>query len=78
MIIHPKTMTPLTIGILGPWGSGKTSFMRQVKDSVGELDSKIRHVKFNAWKYDVQETLWTAFLQTIVLQIESDLIGYKG
>jgi len=73
MIIHPKTMTPLTIGILGPWGSGKTSFMKQVKDSVGELDSKIRHVVFNAWKYDVQEILWTAFLQTIVLQIESDL-----
>ena len=73
MIIHPKTMTPLTIGIMGPWGSGKTSFMKQVKANIKSLDKNVKHVEFNAWKYEVQEKLWAAFLQKIVLQIENDL-----
>ena len=29
--------------------------MKQVKAAVASLDSKIGHVEFNAWKYDIQE-----------------------
>ena len=76
MVSHSNTMTPLTVGIYGPWGSGKTSFMGQVEKMVKALnnkDIKIKHVKFNAWKYDVQDELWAVLLQTIIFEIEKDL-----
>jgi hypothetical protein len=31
-IQHPETKPPLTIGIKGPWGAGKTSLMRMIRD----------------------------------------------
>jgi hypothetical protein len=36
IIADPKTATPLTIGVFGSWGQGKTSLMRMVERMVTE------------------------------------------
>jgi Cdc6-like AAA superfamily ATPase len=58
--------TPLTIGIYGPWGSGKTSFLRMVNDDLKKTG--IHPIWFNAWKYDREDNLWSALLQTVLDQ----------
>ena len=55
------TTTPMTIGLQGEWGSGKTSLMQLIKEDVAptpkdEKDKKrpkepIRAVWFDAWQY---------------------------
>ena len=55
--------TPLTIGVFGSWGAGKTSLMMMVRDLLVE-DCTIAW--FDAWKYDKEETLWRAFLLSIL------------
>lgn len=52
--------TPLTIGVFGTWGSGKTSLMLMLKKQVES--HKAVTGWFDAWKYDKEETLWRAFL----------------
>ncbi|MFZ5912496.1 MAG: SUMF1/EgtB/PvdO family nonheme iron enzyme [Chloroflexota bacterium] len=59
--------TPLTIGVFGTWGSGKTSLMRMVKKG---LPQDYTVAWFDAWKYDNEETLWRAFLLTVLLAVE--------
>jgi formylglycine-generating enzyme required for sulfatase activity len=59
IITSPTTITPLTIGIFGTWGTGKTSLMRMVEKG---LPKSFRTVWFNAWIYDREETLWRALL----------------
>lgn len=39
-IRHPDTEPPLTIGIKGPWGSGKTSLMRMVEQKLDPPDRR--------------------------------------
>jgi Cdc6-like AAA superfamily ATPase len=56
LIVDRKIQTPITIGILGPWGSGKTTLMRMIEKEIKDHD-KIDCIFFNAWKYDKEDSL---------------------
>ncbi|EFO79393.1 hypothetical protein OSCT_2741 [Oscillochloris trichoides DG-6] len=56
--------TPLTVGVYGEWGSGKTSLMRMI---LSRLDhNRCMPVWFDAWRYAQNETLWRALLLCVV------------
>lgn len=63
IISSPTTCTPLTVGVFGEWGSGKTSLMRMVRK---KLPKKFCVAWFDAWKYEREETLWRAFLLQVL------------
>ena len=52
--------TPLTIGVQGPWGSGKTSLLYSVWDEL-EKDDEIAQIWVNSWEHSLmsksEETL---------------------
>jgi formylglycine-generating enzyme required for sulfatase activity len=56
-----KAEPPLTIGLYGSWGSGKTSLMRLIE---GELKG-IETIWINVWQLSEQEEVWQAFLQAL-------------
>lgn len=65
--ILTEAHTPLTVGVFGPWGSGKTSLLRMLKEDVDEKRSPfLRAVWFTAWKYDRHEVLWQAFILRVL------------
>lgn len=72
--------TPLTIGIQGDWGSGKTSLMNLVRlqaDASGPRGPACATVWINTWKYAQlgnEELLFLAVLQGIVESLEG-LVG---
>jgi len=61
--------TPITIGVYGEWGAGKTSVMWMTKESLKE---EAITIWFNAWKYDKVYDLRVALIQTILKEIAKD------
>ena len=63
LIENPRTTTPLSIAVNGPWGSGKTSLGRMVESRLS-TDREDRLVPiitwFNAWLHDSADDLGAA------------------
>lgn len=65
---------PLAIALLGKWGSGKSFFMRKLKERIEILSSTdnsskaycsgVAHVHFNAWSY-MDSNLWASIITKI-------------
>jgi len=68
--------TPLTIGIFGRWGSGKTSLMRLIKAALPKEAKKgvrLRSIWINVWQLSNQDEVWHAFLQTLFSKVHREL-----
>jgi len=63
---------PSAIGIYGAWGSGKTSFMMQLRD---RLMKEMPHSKpiptiwFDAWKYDRKQDVRSGLIYSILIEL---------
>ncbi|MEW7292177.1 P-loop NTPase fold protein [Aquimarina sp. 2304DJ70-9] len=73
-VIAAKSFTPpLAIALFGQWGSGKSFFMKKLKERIKLLSSVnpeqgfcegIAHVHFNAWSY-MDANLWAGIITKI-------------
>jgi formylglycine-generating enzyme required for sulfatase activity len=75
LIAAEGTRTPLTIGVFGPWGSGKTSLMMMVKERLSGFTT----VWFEAWKYEREDALWRALIVQVLRHLRREEVdGASG
>jgi formylglycine-generating enzyme required for sulfatase activity len=71
-----KTGPPLTIGVFGPWGSGKSSLMELIKDRLPQETQdggRVQSIWINAWQLGSQDEVGHAFLQALFSRVQSEL-----
>ena len=69
--------TPITIGVLGDWGSGKTSLMKMLEADLNKDGGNCITIWFDAWKFAKEEVLWRAFLLRVITDLRQALIKAK-
>jgi hypothetical protein len=67
--------TPLTIGIFGSWGSGKTSLMQMILEQLDPANGDSIPIWFDAWRYARQdEAIWRALLLGVTEGLRDQLV----
>lgn len=67
-VLSLDTSEGVVVGILGPWGSGKTSFLNLARDDLGGAGAVI--VDFNPWMFSGAEQLVESFFVEIAAQLK--------
>jgi CheY-like chemotaxis protein len=80
-LLSTHTSGPLTLSIEGEWGSGKSSFMKQLDRVLAAPPTALtteerrppvtRTFWFNAWRQDKQEAVWAAFALAFSRELRS-------
>lgn len=75
LISNPK-MLPLSLGIFGGWGAGKSSMLRLLECSLNESSQDFLIVKFDAWLYqgfdDARAALMEVVASTLMQAADAD------
>lgn len=57
---------PISIGIHGDWGAGKSSILAMVEDELSEKKDGIECIRFNGWKHQGFEDAKIALMSAVV------------
>ncbi len=69
-LISEDTEAPLTLSVEGEWGSGKSSFMKQLQGMLKDTDPQSITVWFNPWRHDDEKALWAAFVLQFLDEVQ--------
>jgi predicted KAP-like P-loop ATPase len=70
-VITDTTVLPVTVGVFGDWGGGKSSIMRMLQKELSndEAYPNVVCLYFNGWTFEGYEDAKTALLSSILIQL---------
>lgn len=66
--VRNERLLPVTVGVFGDWGSGKSSVVRMVQKELA-ADRSVLCVSFNGWKFESYEDARSALMGSILDEI---------
>lgn len=85
-IILNDAMLPISIGVFGNWGSGKSSLMLLLQQSLQEWEKSqakdnhniILQVYFNSWQFESYDSTKLTMIESILEALGKDINTRKG
>ena len=67
VVIDPSLL-PVTLGVFGDWGSGKSSVIRMLEKSI-EDEENVACIYFNGWQFEGYDDAKSALIYSILLEL---------
>src|SRR6266566_5176044 len=69
VVLTESRLLPVTVGVLGDWGSGKTSLLRMAAQRL-EASGEYVVVPFSPWRYEAYEDVKAALMDAVLTKLE--------
>lgn len=79
-LITEKELMPISVGIFGNWGAGKSTILELTKKSLDEVtdgEKKYLQIHFDAWTFEGFDDAKAALLETIAAELLKEAEGNK-
>lgn len=75
IVLTEKRLLPVTVGVAGEWGSGKSSLMRLAKRRLEEAEHEGAYlcVEFSPWRHEDSQDIKAALMATVMDELERRL-----
>ena len=73
-------MNPLTIGLFGSWGVGKSTLLKLVENKINELDpskKKIVCISLNSWMFEGYDDAKSAIMESLLRTLENNQPAFE-
>lgn len=68
-LVRQSRLLPLTVGVFGDWGSGKSSLMGMTRHELGK-DERVVTVPFSPWQHEDYDDVKTALILAVMSALE--------
>jgi len=76
-IVTDAHLLPVTVGVFGDWGSGKSSVTKMLASDL-EKEEGVAHIYFNGWQFEGYDDAKSALIHSILLELgEHKKLGPK-
>lgn len=74
-ILSDGKMTPVTIGLFGPWGAGKSTLLNFIASSIDDMPDTVgyRCIKINAWMFEGYDDAKSAIIEALLTEIQDSI-----
>lgn len=70
-VISSREMLPISMGIFGNWGAGKSSLLKMIDRDLKDIDDKYLIINFDAWLYQGYDDARASLLEVIVTELSN-------
>src|SRR3954464_6660338 len=70
-VLTEPRLLPVTVGVFGDWGSGKSSLMK-IASSDLEGKERVATLEFSAWQFEGYEDVKAALMQVMMRRLDDE------
>lgn len=67
-VVTDKLLLPVTVGVFGDWGSGKSSVMKMLEHSLQD-NNQVATIYFNGWQFEGYDDAKSALIYSILIEL---------
>ena len=71
-VINDSELLPITMGVFGDWGSGKSSILKILSEQLKEEEDGTFVLYFNGWLFEGYDDAKAALLESIIKEFEEN------